>query len=339
MPCGSSSPSFALPDLLSDCPYPLRCNAHCEAVARASEAWMLADANFSPRRRDAFLGLLAGELAAACYPDTDAPRLRVAADFLNFLFTLDDWSDEFSAEDTYGLAECVMRALWDPEGFATDKAAGRLAKSFFSRFRQDAGPRCTRRFVDTMGLFFQAITQQARDRARGDIPSFEEYVALRWDTSGCKPCFALIEYAAGMDLPDEVAYHPVIQNLENAANACISWSNDLFSYNTEQARGDTHNTIAILMHHHHLGLQEAVDYLGGLCKLSIERFEQERRRLPSWGAEVDRDVATYVLGLEDWMVGTLHWSFDSTRYFGGAGAAIKRHGVVALLPRKPSPSS
>ncbi len=89
---------------------------------------MLADANFSPTRRPAFLRLLAGELTAACYPDTDATRLRVSADFMNFLFTLDDWSDEFSAEDTYGLAECVMRSLHDPEGFETGKAAGKLAK-------------------------------------------------------------------------------------------------------------------------------------------------------------------------------------------------------------------
>lgn len=76
-----------------------------------------------------------------------------------------------------------------------------------------------------MSSFFEAIAQQARDRARGDVPSLEEYVALRWDTSGCKPCFALIEYAAGFDLPDVVASHPGIRALEEAANACISWSN------------------------------------------------------------------------------------------------------------------
>ena len=53
----------------------------------------------------------------------------------------------------------------------------------------------------------------------------ETYMVLRRDTSGCKPCFALIEYAAGIDLPDEVACHPVIRILEESANACISWSN------------------------------------------------------------------------------------------------------------------
>ena len=79
-----------------------------------------------------------------------------------------------------------------------------------------------RRFIDTMDLFFQAIAQQARDRSRGDVPSFEEYVALRWDTSGCRPCFALLEYAAGMDLPDEVVTHPIIRALEEALEVCSS---------------------------------------------------------------------------------------------------------------------
>ncbi|RPD60019.1 terpenoid synthase [Lentinus tigrinus ALCF2SS1-7] len=331
-----TSPSFLLPDLLDDCKdYPLRCNPHCEAVARASEAWLLAEANFSPKKKRAFLRLLAGELTASCYPDTDATRLRVSSDFMNFLFTLDDWSDEFSTQDTYGLAECVMRALDDPEGFETDKAAGKLARSFSKRFRQTAGPGCTHRFMETMDLFFRAVAQQAGDRARGDVPSLEEYVALRWDTSGCKPCFALLEYAAGIDIPDEVAYHPRIRDLEHAANAVISWSNDLFSYRVEQARGDTHNMVAVLMRQHELGLQEAVDYVGQLCKQSVGFFESTRTQLPSWGPETDRNVQTYVLGLQDWMVGALHWSFDSGRYFGDEGAAVKKHRIVTLLPAQP----
>ncbi len=76
-----------------------------------------------------------------------------------------------------------------------------------------------------MDLFFQAIAQQARDRARGDVPALEEYIALRWDTSGCKPCFALIEYAAGIDLPEEVISHPTIRALEEATNSFVTWSN------------------------------------------------------------------------------------------------------------------
>lgn len=76
-----------------------------------------------------------------------------------------------------------------------------------------------------MGLFFKAITVQARDRAAGVIPDLEDYIAVRRDTSGCKPCWALIEYASGLDLPDEVMEHPIIQSLDEATNDLVTWSN------------------------------------------------------------------------------------------------------------------
>lgn len=76
-----------------------------------------------------------------------------------------------------------------------------------------------------MDLFFKAVAQQASDRAEGVIPDMESYITIRRDTSGCKPCFQLIEFAARIDLPDEVIEHPIIQSLEEATNDLVTWSN------------------------------------------------------------------------------------------------------------------
>jgi hypothetical protein len=81
------------------------------------------------------------------------------------------------------------------------------------------------RFIETFDFFFQAVTQQALDREDGVIPDLESYIALRRDTSGCKPCWALIEYANNLDIPDEVMEHPVIRSLGEAANDLVTWSN------------------------------------------------------------------------------------------------------------------
>ncbi|KAH8100789.1 isoprenoid synthase domain-containing protein [Cristinia sonorae] len=328
----SRRPGFILPDLVGHCTYPLHLNPNWYAVSRQSEQWLLKDANFSEKKRSVFLGLKAGELTSACYPNADPFCLQVTADFMGYLFTLDDWSDDFSIDDTYGLAECVMNALRDPVGFQTDKAAGILAKDFFGRYVSRGGPGCTERFIHTMDLFFKAVSQQARDRANGVVPELESYIEVRRDTSGCKPCFALIEFCADIDLPQEVVSHPMIQALEEATNDLVTWSNDIFSYNVEQARGDTHNMISVFMQTQGLDLQSAVDAVGDFCKQSIDRFEANRATLPSWGPDVDRDVQIYVQGLQDWIVGSLHWSFDTTRYFGQEGAAIKKHRSIKLLP-------
>lgn len=81
------------------------------------------------------------------------------------------------------------------------------------------------RFVETMDFFFQAITMQAIDRKRGSIPDLESYISDRRETSGCKPCFALIEYANNLRIPDEVIDHPCIRALCEAANDLVWGSN------------------------------------------------------------------------------------------------------------------
>lgn len=85
------------------------------------------------------------------------------------------------------------------------------------------------------------------------------------------------------------------------------------------------------MHQYNLDVQAAVDFAGDLCHKSIERFEADRQTLPSWGPEVDHAVQAYVLGLQDWIVGSLHWSFVTKRYFGQAGPEVKKHRTIHLL--------
>jgi hypothetical protein len=93
--------------------------------------------------------------------------------------------------------------------------------------------------------------------------------------------------------------------------------------------------IPVLMDRRGYTLQEAVDYVGELCRQCIERFEEQRKQLPSWGPELDAAVDKYVMGLQHWIVGSLHWSFDSERYFGKTGMEVKRTRIVNLLPQRP----
>jgi hypothetical protein len=125
-----------------------------------------------------------------------------------------------------------------------------------------AAPGARQRFTETMDFFFQSVSQQAIDRKRGAIPDLESYISLRRDTSGCKPCWALIEYANNLDIPDEVMEHPVLVALGEATNDLVTWSNDIFSYNVEQSRGDTHNMICVVMQEQGLSVQEAYDFVG-----------------------------------------------------------------------------
>lgn len=97
--------------------------------------------------------------------------------------------------------------------------------SFYKRIIQTATGGTCQRFVETLELFFQAIYRQSIDRANNFIPDLDSYISLRRDTSGCKPCWALIEFANNLNLPDDVMGHPLIRDLGEATNDLVTWSN------------------------------------------------------------------------------------------------------------------
>lgn len=236
---------FVFPDLVAHCPYQLRIHPDCDVVNKESEEWIMNDVSFTPDRLKRFLDVKAGVLTAYCYCDPDFFRLRASSDYLTWLFCVDDWTDEFDQDESCSFKDCILGCLKDPYEYKTDKVAGRLIKeyvditlrsaaqiltvlfysSFFRRFLQTGGPRCAKRFIDTMDLYLDSVGRQAADRTEERTPDLESYIILRRDTSACRTCFALMEFANGIDLPDEVSAHPLIREMEDATNDLVSWSN------------------------------------------------------------------------------------------------------------------
>ncbi|KAG5723434.1 Germacradienol/germacrene D synthase [Termitomyces sp. T112] len=344
MAADSSQPtSFILPDLLSHCTYPLIYHPDGDEIAKQSVEWLESNCpDLSAKGRHALHGLKAGELTAFCYNNTTPERLRIASDFLTYLFHLDDISDGMMTRETGVLSDVVMNALWFSDRYMPTNAPGKeqpaeelnpgkLARDFWARCIVDASPGAQERFKEAFERFFESVNIQAKERDAGVVSDLESYIDLRRDNSGCKPCFALIEYTLDIDLPDCVVEHHIFQELNRWANDLVAWSNDIFSYQVEQACGDSLNMVAILIKHHGHTLQSAVDYVGDLCAQTIAGFQRDREQLPSWGPQVDAMVEKYVEGLQNWIVGSLYWSFQTHRYFGTNGAEVKKTRVVPLL--------
>jgi len=76
-----------------------------------------------------------------------------------------------------------------------------------------------------MEVYFDAQCQEADSK---EIPDLDSYIRFRRDSSGCNPCFTLIEYANGLDLPDEVFEDPIVRTLQETTNDIVSWSNVSF---------------------------------------------------------------------------------------------------------------
>ena len=79
-----------------------------------------------------------------------------------------------------------------------------------------------------------------------------------------------------------------------------------------------------------LTAQGAMHYAGNLVKDTIANFIANERLLASCGLDRDADVRAYVQGLRNCMVGTLHWIYETDRFFGDARDDVRASGWVFL---------
>ena len=226
---------------------------------------------------------------------------------------------------------------------------------FTTRLYKYAKPNCRRRFYKACADYVDAVGKEADDRVQGKVLDPVSFEKLRRDTSGSYTCFDLIELALDIDLPDEVFEHPTFRNLRDWGCDLIWWGNvslrrpdlvpdlpidrvpfqDLYSYDLEQSRGlEGSNVLRVLMEANNCTLQDAVDRSKVLFGDLMSRFIAERKRLPSWGPDLDRDVSLYVDTLCYWIVGNLHWCLETPRYFGTSREYVRRTRIVKLRPRK-----
>ncbi|KAG8941644.1 hypothetical protein FRC04_004130 [Tulasnella sp. 424] len=341
--CSSSLPdvsddqiTFILPDIIDYCPFELKVNPHYKAASAESDAWFDSFEIHKGAKYTEFHRAKFGLLTAMSYPEASYTHLRNCCDFMSWLFAFDDLTDDGglreNVEGSKKAAWIMMQALKYPKTFKTEFKVGETLRSFWERACETASEGTQRRFIETTQLYVDAICKQVVNRRHEEIPTIETFVQLRRDTSAVKLVFALVEYSLNLDLPDEVFEDPMIQSLEEGANDILTWANDMYSFNVEQSKGDTQNLVVIAMNELGLDVQGAVDYVGDMIRQRIDRYVMEKHCLPSWGEEVDAQVAKYVEGLESWVIGVLHWSFDSERYFGAEHERIKKDLIVTLLP-------
>ena len=108
--------TFAIPDMIAAVPFPFSVQPHGDAIADESDKWLDASCpELGEKERAAMYGIRAGILAAYCYPYCDDERFRVISDYINFLFHLDDLSDD--VRDAALLASTVLNPCWHPDKY------------------------------------------------------------------------------------------------------------------------------------------------------------------------------------------------------------------------------
>ncbi|OSD06378.1 terpenoid synthase [Trametes coccinea BRFM310] len=325
-----SPQQFTLPDLLAVCPLVGSTSPYYAQAAAESSAWVKSF-NILSERKLAFLLQGSSELLVShAYPYAPYEQFRTCCDFVNLLFVVDEVSDDQNGKDARRTGEVFLNVMRYPD-WDDGSALAKMTREFKYRLLASCGPNSYRRFLMHCDEYVNAVAREAEFRERGQVLDLESYQTLRRENSAIRVCFGLFEYALGIDLPDFVFQDEHFMTLYWAAADMVCWSNDVYSYNMEQAKGHNgNNIVTVLMQQKGIDLQAASNLVGDHFAQLMNRFVDTKQRLPSFGAALDDPVLKYIEAMEHWVIGNLEWSFESQRYFGAEHDRVKETLVIVL---------
>jgi hypothetical protein len=97
--------------------------------------------------------------------------------------------------------------------------------SFWARCIVDMAPGIQTRLCENVNAYLKALEAESNSRDNQSLPDIAAYMPLRRDNSGCRPCFDLLEYSHGIELPQYVLEDPKITLLTNCTNDFVALSN------------------------------------------------------------------------------------------------------------------
>ncbi|MFB7272748.1 germacradienol/geosmin synthase [Streptomyces sp. NPDC056244] len=328
---------FELPDFYMA--YPARLNPHLEEAREHSKKWA----------RD--MGMLEGSgiweehdldshdyalLCSYTHPDCDGPALSLVTDWYVWVFFFDDHFLEVykRPQDREGGKAYLERlAAFMPmdlsAGFPepTNPVEAGLA-DLWARTVPSMSMGWRGRFAEsTENLLNESDWELANINAER-IANPVEYIEMRRKVGGAPWSAGLIEYAAGAEVPAEIAGSRPLRVLKDTFSDAVHLRNDLFSYQREiEEEGELSNGVLVLETFLGCTTQEAADAVNELLTSRIQQFEHtaltelgplfaEKGLAPGLCA----DTLGYVKGLQDWQSGGHEWHMRSSRYMNGSGA-------------------
>jgi hypothetical protein len=192
--------------------------------------------------------------------------------------------------------------------------------------------RFTRGFTEWNSAQIFQLRLQAQAQTAGSLPTVEEYMEVRRKDFGNGMASALLEYTLDLDLPDAVIDHPTVTAVMETLFDIAIFTNDLCSFNKEQAQGDYRNLVCVIMAQHQLALQPAITKLVAMVDELLIRYRELRAAVPSFGdARVDKELAMFLDECEVSNLGMMTWYYESPRYFGAVKASDKEVVLVTLF--------
>ncbi|MFE4616949.1 germacradienol/geosmin synthase [Streptomyces sp. NPDC056747] len=338
---------FVMPDFYV--PYPARLNPHLETARTHTRDWARA------------MGMLEGSgvweehdleshdyalLCSYTHPDCDAEALDLVTDWYTWVFFFDDhFLEVFKRTQDRAGSKAYLDRL--PMFMPADPATGMPEPTnpveagladLWRRTIPSMSDAWRVRFAEaTEHLLYESLWELDNIND-GRIANPVEYIEMRRKVGGAPWSAGLVEYAAGAEVPDQVAYSRPLRVLRDAFSDAVHLRNDLFSYQREvEDEGENSNGVLVLEKFLGCTTQEAANAVNDLLTSRLQQFENTAlTEVPllavekGLGAEECAAVAAYAKGLQDWQSGGHEWHMRSSRYMneGMVGGPSRFEGVL-----------
>ncbi|MEU1891146.1 terpene synthase family protein [Streptomyces pristinaespiralis] len=339
---------FVLPDFYV--PYPARLNPHVEEARRHTRKWA---------RR---MGMLEGSgiweesdleahdyalLCAYTHPDCDAQALGLVTDWYVWVFFFDDhFLEVFKRSQDLAGGKAYLGRL--PAFMPMDLSQGTPEPTnpveagladLWERTVPSMSPAWRARFAEsTKNLLDESMWELANIDA-GRVANPLEYIEMRRKVGGAPWSAGLVEYAAGAEVPEQVATTRPLRVLRDSFSDAVHLRNDLFSYQREvEDEGENSNGVLVLERFLGCTTQEAADAVNDLLTSRVQQFENTAlTEVPALCLDNGLTpqectaIAAYTKGLQDWQSGGHEWHMRSSRYMNdGVGEAVGPSSVAGV---------
>ncbi|KAF5606173.1 presilphiperfolan-8-beta-ol synthase [Fusarium subglutinans] len=277
-------------------------NPNYETVKPISEQWLAEKCSFSPRMKKRVEFCDFAIFISIAAPDAPFDKLKTMCDWGNWVFPFDDMFDEGSLKSDPKRSQVVIDSLMadmlDKTYTSPKSAVVQAHDDIFRRVSE----------ASTVGKFRQ-VNLDVDFTNSFSIPSIQEMLDTRRLSSGVTPLYHLIEYAHDIKLPDEVFENPIVQKLELLGADFVLLSNDILSYRKEE-NDDCPFSMVAACRMTGQSPQEAFDTVGNLLEERYQDWQSAIEQLPSWGPEIDANVARYIQGIQNVVQANITWRYE-----------------------------
>lgn len=281
----------------------------------------------SDRAKERFDKTAAGELAARVYASAvSSPKLATAADWIGWLFFLDDQLDEGHVGRDPAVAHAFLQPLAESlcEELASSPHDGSPLPAALSDIRRRLLPSMPvawqGRFTRHVADYLNGCEWEAANRANGQVPCLDEFPSRRRTAGAIWPSLDLLEYVTDAPLPDWVYGDPLFAEMCEAAADVVCWTDDVLTLEKERACGDVHNLVIVIEHATGCTTTAAMMRAAHQIDSRLADFVRCERRLEEMFGRIRVDDAVrvaaekYATGLRNWMRGHLDWGLHTIRY-------------------------